>query len=106
MKQIVIFGAKSIALGACLAIKRLYPEYEVTGFMVSSLSGNENSLCGLPVKEINCFKDKNIWILIATPEDIQGEIERMLKGKGFQNIICLDSGKDSAVLGRCFGGVG
>ena len=106
MKQLVIFGAKSIALGACLAIKRLYPEYEVTGFMVSNLYGNESSLCGLPVKEINCFADKNIWILIATPEDIQGEIERMLQGKGFQNIVCLDSRKESALMGRYFESIG
>lgn len=105
-KQLVIFGAKSIALGACLAIKKLYPEYEVAGFMVSSLSGNESSLCGLPVREINCYEDKNIWILIATPEDIQGSIEGMLKDRGFQNIMCLDSEKESAMMGRYFDSIG
>lgn len=102
MKQIVIFGAKSIALGACLAIKRLYSEYEVAGFMVSSLSGNESCLCGLPVREIDSFADKNIWVLIATPEDVQESIETMLKDKGFRNILCLDSGKESALMGRYF----
>lgn len=106
IKQIVIFGAKSIALGACLAIKKLYPEYEVSGFMVSSLSGNESSLCGLPVKEIDCYEDKNIWILIATPEDIQDSIEGMLKDRGFHNIVCLDSGKESALMGKYFGSIG
>lgn len=102
MNQIVIFGAKSIALGACLAIKRLYPEFEVSGFMVSSLSGNGNCLCGLPVREIEYYKDKNIWILVATPEDIQSGIEQMLRDKGFQNIICLDSERESVLMGRYF----
>ena len=102
MNQIVIFGAKSIALGACLAIKRLCPEFEVSGFMVSSLSGNGNCLCGLPVREIEYYKDKNIWILVATPEDIQSGIEQMLRDKGFQNIICLDSERESVLMGRYF----
>ncbi|NBJ94860.1 DUF4422 domain-containing protein [Parablautia muri] len=106
MKQIVIFGAKSIALGACLAVKKVCPEYEVSGFMVSSLSGNASCLCGLPVAEVDCFTDKNVCILIATPEDVQGSIETMLKGKGFQNIVCLDSEKESALMGKYFRSIG
>ncbi len=106
MKQIVIFGAKSIALGACLAIKEICPEHEVCGFMVSSLEGNVSTLCGLPVSEVDRFTDKSVCILIATPEDIQGSIEKMLKDKGFQNIVCLDSQKESMLMSRYFKKIG
>lgn len=102
MKQIIIFGAKSVALGACLTIKKVCPQYHISGFMVSSLAGNPSSLCGLPVEEVDSFTDKNMCILIATPEDIQSSIEAMLKNKGFQNIICLNSQMESALMRRYF----
>lgn len=106
MKQIVIFGAKSIALGACLAIRKVYPEYQISGFMVSSLVGNVSRLGGLPVMEIDCFADKSVCILVATPEDIQSGIEEMLRSKGFQNIVCLDSEKESALMSRYYTSIG
>ena len=37
--KVLIFGAKSIALGVCEAVRVLYPDTNVMGFLVSSLPG-------------------------------------------------------------------
>ena len=84
--KLIIFGARSIALGACLAIKKLYPKCEVTNFMVSSLKENPTHLCGLPVIETGDCEDKNIPVLIAIPEDVQSVVTDILTDKDFQNI--------------------
>lgn len=100
---LVIFGAKSIALGACLAIRELYPGCNIIGFMVSSMVGNTGTLCGLPVREIACYSDRNIHILVAVPEDIQEDIVKMLNMQGFYDISCLSSEKESNLM-RCYYG--
>ncbi len=102
LKNLVIFGAKSIALGACLAIRELYPDCNVIGFMVSSMKGNAASLCGLPVRETVCYEDKNVPVLIAVPEDIQESIVDFLNHHGFHNIIRLDSLKESDLMSRYY----
>lgn len=106
MQKIVIFGAKSIALGACLAIRELYPEYSVIGFMVSSMEGNSDVLCGLPVRKISHYEDKTIPVLIATPEDVQESVSDMLKKLGFQHIICLNSTRESELMDRYYRKIG
>ena len=104
--KLIIFGARSIALGACLAIKKLYPECEVTGFMVSSLRDNPEHLCGLPVVETDHCADKDIPVLVAIPEDVQSVVTYNLKKKGFKNIYCLTSDKEAELMGRYYEGVG
>ena len=47
--KLAIFGAKSIALGTCLAVRKLYQEFEIEGFLVSHREGNPDILAGLPV---------------------------------------------------------
>lgn len=51
----MIFGAKSLALGACRALQKLDKKYEIEGFLVTSLEGNANMLNGLPVMEISKY---------------------------------------------------
>lgn len=102
MQKIIIFGAKSIAIGAYHAIKALYPRYCVIGFMVSNMKGNADVVCGLPVREISDYKDKTIPILIATPEDVQESVLDILKQQGFRNIICLNSKSESALMSRYY----
>lgn len=94
----IIYGAQGYALGTYEAIKTLYPEREIPFFMVSSLEGNPATLAGIPVKEIfevaESFFDeekKAIEILIATPENVQQEIEETLERYGFCNHSRLTS---------------
>ncbi|TCL58115.1 uncharacterized protein DUF4422 [Kineothrix alysoides] len=105
MEDMLIFGAKSLALGACIALNELYPQYNIKGFVVSSLSGNPTKLHNLPVIELNSVEDKRTLIYIATPEDVQGSIVKSLKEQGFDNYICMDSEKESELMGRYYDAV-
>ena len=67
--QIYIYGAKALALGACVAVRELYPQHDVTGFLVKSLHNNPTTLAGLPVYRLCDVKEKDRHILIAAPED-------------------------------------
>ena len=96
MQRIIIFGAKSIALGVCKAIRLLYSQYEILGFMVSSMQDNSDILLGLHVEEIEYYADKysdkdKINVVIATPEDLYDEIKKTLSKYGFTNYICMSS---------------
>lgn len=100
--KLIIFGAKSIALGACMAVQKLYEDFEVTGFLVSSKAGNPDSLAGLPVYELKDFPDKKICVLIAVPEDIQGEVIKLLEDNKFHNHICIDSSRESELMEKYY----
>lgn len=96
MNKIIIFGAKSIALGVCKAIRLLYPQYEILGFMVSSMQGNADMLLGLPVREIAYYADKHpnkdeLKVVIATPEDLYDAIRETITKYGFVNYMCISS---------------
>lgn len=104
--EVAIFGAKSIALGICVAIRKLCGELKVIGFLVSSREGNPDMLAGLPVYELCEFNRKDICILIATPEDKQEEIVSALERKGFHNHICVDSRRESELMERYYAETG
>lgn len=94
----IIFGAQGYALGTYEAMKTLYPEREIPFFMVSSLEGNPAMLAGVSVKELadvsTSFSDeekKEIEVIIATPENVQQEIEEILDKYGFSNHSRLTS---------------
>ena len=53
--KIIIYGAKSIALGIGEAVRKLYPENPPLCFLVGSLQGNPSMLMGLRVREIEEF---------------------------------------------------
>ncbi len=84
MRNIYIFGAKSLALGACIAIERLYPEYHVCGFAVSDPAGNPGLLHGLPVRRLTDIPERMTPIFVAVPEDVQPQIVQYLQDNGFQ----------------------
>lgn len=104
--KLIIFGAKSIALGACLAVQKLYKDFEVVGFMVSSKAGNPDILAGLPVYELEDFPDKRICVLIAVPEDIQGKVIELLEDNEFHNHICIDSSRESKLMEKYYAKLG
>lgn len=95
--KLAIFGAQGYALGAYEAIKNIYPERKILFFVVTSISGNPTMLSDLPVREIEEVsnemsqeKKDSLEILIATPENVQSEIEVTLEKYGFHNHRRLD----------------
>lgn len=102
MKNLLIFGAKSIALGVCLAIKELYPDNHIIGFLVTDKTKNPDMLCHLPVMEVNSFQDKEIPIILAIPEHIQENVKSELLQKGFRQIISFNSKEESELMRRYY----
>ena len=103
--RLVIYGAQGYALGAYEAIKELNPPRPVMCFLVSSMGSNAPTLGGLPVREIADFSagmsqdDKDqTQVLIATPENVQPEIEKTLEEYGFKNHSCLTSERYSELV--------
>lgn len=97
-----IFGAKSTALGILKALEELYTEHKMTTFLVSSLEGNPLVLSGYPVLSVDEFADKEIPVIVATPENLHKEISQMLEEKGFTNYVCMDSCKEQALMERYY----
>lgn len=87
---LLIFGAKSLALGVSYAVKALYPDVQLYGFAVSSLKNNPVTLNGMKVYRISEIEDKSMCIFVATPLDIQPEVKEYLEEQGFYNYICMD----------------
>ena len=90
--RLVIYGAQGYALGTYKALKILYPKREIPCFLVTHLGENAPVLSGIPVMEIAAFAGTNSWaekqdteILIATPEQVQPDIEETLENFGFRN---------------------
>lgn len=106
MLEIAIFGAKSIALGVCLAVRELYRDFMVTSFLVSSREGNPAILAGLPVYELEEFGQKDVCVLIAIPEDMQDDVVRLLEEHGFHNHICVDSHIETGLMEKYYARTG
>lgn len=107
--KILIYGAKSIALGTLRALKYLYPHHEYLGFLVTARSDNPHTLDGLKVWELQEILDiysveerKSLHIVIATPEDKHQEIRGLLWEKGFENYSSIDSYNESILMGRYY----
>ncbi len=107
--NLAIYGAQGYALGAYKAIKTMHPGRKVECFLVSSIGINAPVLDGIPVLEIASFangmnwKDKqNIEILIATPDNVQSDIEETLENFGFHCHRRLDSERWSDLLAMYF----
>lgn len=102
-KKLIIYGAKSIALGICKSISLLYPDLQVLGFMVNSLENNPSVLFELPVRDIanwsKTYPNKEqILILICTPEDVHADIVNNLKKNEYPNYICIDSFDETKLI--------
>ena len=95
--ELIIYGAQGYALSAYEALTTLYPERHIPFFMVTTIEGNPFSLRGIPVKEIadvskemTSDEKTDTEIIIATPENVQAQIEETLIENGFDNIKKLD----------------
>ncbi len=103
--QLAIFGAQGYALGAYKAYKSLYPKRVISYFIVSEKGNNPLMLCGIPVRELrDVSKDltddeKNqLEVVIATPENVQAEIEEALENYGFRYHSRLNSERFSELM--------
>lgn len=90
--NLAIYGAQGYALGTCKAIKTLYPKREISCFLVTHMDGNPSMLDGIPVKELAVFEEgmdaeekRNTEVFIATPDQVQPDIEEMLENFGFRH---------------------
>lgn len=95
---IAIYGAQMVAVSVYYAIKTLYPNCQILSFLVSNREGNPVSIDGIPVKPLADFYQKDIQILIATPENFHEEIIKNLEEKGLHNYICIDSEKEAQLM--------
>lgn len=107
--RIYIFGAKSIAIGVHRAIRSLYPEKQMLGFLVSSLEGNPEELEGIPVREISTVsaeldkaEKENICVYVAAPEIVHKQMVETLKKHGFINYRLVDSKAEADLMERYF----
>ena len=105
----VIYGAQGIALGAYNAIKLLHPEKKIACFLVTERGINSATLGGIPVTELSEYiKDKteeekaNVTVLICTPENVMGSIEKSLDEVGMNNHIRIDSLKWACLQEKAF----
>ncbi len=100
-----IFGAQGHALSVYDAYKMLYPDLTISFFVVSSLGGNAPMVRGTRVRELReVFQElsspekEQLEVLVATPEDVQPEIERSLRENGFNNYKLIDSDAYGALM--------
>ncbi len=96
--KLSIFGAQGYALGAYEAIKTLYPTRSIPYFIVSSIGNNSPALGNIPVREIASLAEelsreekRSMEVIIATPENVQPEIEESLENYGFTHYSRLTS---------------
>lgn len=89
--NLAIYGAQGYALGAYKAIKTLYPKREISRFLVTRMDGNPPVLGGIPVKTLAAYvrelsgeEKRQVEILIATPDQVQSDIEEILENFGFR----------------------
>ena len=95
--NLVIYGAQGYALGAYEAVKTLYPKKIISCFMVSAMGNNASVLGDIPVREIASVSSEmsrddkdNLEVIIATPENVQPDIEETLENYGFRHYSRVD----------------
>ena len=83
--NLAIYGAQAIAIGTYEAIHNLYPIRKIVCFLVTERGQNPEYIAGIPVLELESYAEtlsmdekQNTQILIATPENVMTDIERLL----------------------------
>lgn len=100
---IAIYGAQMVAVRVYAALKKLYPYVDVLTFIVSGREGNPSKIDGIPVIELKEFHQKDIEILIATPEVHHSAIISELQKRSFQHYKCIDSRTEAGLLEAFYG---
>jgi len=102
MMEIAVYGAGMVATSVYHAIKTLYPDCEITSFVVSEREGNPVEINGIPVLSLDEFcnseKRPDITILVAAPENHHDTITKELFRKRLKNYICMDSAREATLM--------
>lgn len=104
--KLAIYGAQGYALGTYEALKSLCPEREVECFLVTGREGNAPVLGGIRVKTLTDYagalsaeEKGQVEILIATPEQVQPEIEEGLENAGLCHYSRVTSERWAQMMG-------
>lgn len=107
--DIYIFGAKATAAGLYKALSVLEPEKKIKAFLVTDAGQNVHEIWGCPVRalaevseELSDCKKAEVTVYAAVPELIHKEVEALLEGNGFTNLIMLDSVREADIMGQYF----
>lgn len=108
-----IFGAKSIAIGVGRALRKLYPENQIMGYMVSDAKGNPKSIDGIPVRIVEEVagiltdsEKKAICVYVSTPANLHSSIAGMLSEYGFSNYRLVDSRFECELMEKYYAALG
>lgn len=104
--RLCIYGAQMVGVSTYYAIKELYSTCSIISFIVSDMQGNPTSIDGVPVVELKDFRQNDVIIIVATPENYHQTIIIDLQKKGFSNYICLDSAKEAELMRRYYNKIG
>lgn len=96
--EVVIYGAKMVAMSVYCAIKELYPECRVVSFLVSEKGDNLDSIDGIPVIEIVDFSRIDLKVLVAVQDCYHEEVVKVLEEKGVCNYIKINAEAEAKLM--------
>ena len=98
-----------MAVGVYRAFLSQKKHLSIAGFIVSNLEENQANIYGVPVVSLDSLAlemteaDKdNAVIYVAVPESIHDEVRRLLCGKGFHNLVMVDSSYEANIMERYY----
>lgn len=107
--QLVIYGAQAIAFGLHEAYTVLCPRISIGCFLVTQRGINASILAGIPVVELASYatslsleEKEKVYVLIATPENVQTEIEESLEVNGFFHYHRVTAEEYAAVMEKYY----
>lgn len=102
-KQYAIYGAGVVGYQIYLAIREIYG-ISPQCFWVTSVADNQVEIDGIPVRGIETMDetDKDVPIVIATPEIYHTQIIQILSDKGVGKYYCITSQKEYKIMSQYF----
>lgn len=101
-EQIVIYGARMVAMSVYHAMKTLYKDYPVKAFLVTNQKGNLPFIDGVPVIPLEDFEQRDVCVLIAAQDNYHDEIAEALENKGIRRCIRMDAKREAALMERYY----
>lgn len=104
--DIALYGAGMVAVSVYYAVKTLYADCKVIAFLVSDRANNPPEIDGIPVLALDEFDRTDLKIVVATPENYHAAITTVLKEKGMNDYICIDSQTEASLMEQYYDKVG
>lgn len=88
MQRIVIFGAGRMAIPLCMLFRE--NGIKIDAFIVSDRKKNKKVECGVPIYQIDEFKEdkEKTLVLFGVNPRLNDEVEQIVKQNGFNNYVC------------------